>query len=193
MAQTEVFLENEAEIVEKAKVDDQAFSLLYEYYFPKIYGYVQRRVSGRETAEDLVSQVFLKAFSNRQKYQQRGFSFGAWLYRIATNALTDYYRRGVHGEVQSAEVIDNEPAGNQLADEITKVSDRTAIEKVLKKMPERYRRIVYLRYFAEMEIFEIAATLKLPKTHVSVILHRALHCFKQQSDKNGIKFYIIIF
>jgi RNA polymerase sigma-70 factor, ECF subfamily len=193
MAQTEAFLENEAEVVEKAKVDDQAFSILYEHYFPKIYGYVQRRVSGRETAEDLVSQVFLKAFSNRKKYQQRGFSFGAWLYRIATNALTDHYRRGIHGDVQAVEIIENEPAGNQLTDEINKTADRAAIDKVLKKMPERYRQVVYLRYFAEMEIFEIADTLKLPKTHVSVVLHRALHCFKQKADRNGIKFYLIIF
>jgi DNA-directed RNA polymerase specialized sigma24 family protein len=60
-------------------------------------------------------------------------------------------------------------------------------------MPLRYRQVVHLRYFAEMEISEIAEALNLPKTHASVILHRALHCFKQKAEKNGIKFYQIIF
>ncbi|MDD4901979.1 MAG: sigma-70 family RNA polymerase sigma factor [Patescibacteria group bacterium] len=194
MASTEAFLENEAELVEKAKVDDQAFSILYQHYFPKIYGYVQKRVSGRETAEDIVSQVFLKAFGHRQKYQSRGFSFGAWLYRIATNALTDHYRRqGSHLEEAITDDSAREPAGENLTEELIQKSDRQAIEKVLNKMPERYRQAVYLRYFAEMEIFEIAETLQLPKTHVSVILHRALDCFRQKADKAGIKFYLIIF
>jgi RNA polymerase sigma-70 factor, ECF subfamily len=192
MASIGLIGENEAELVEKAKVDDQAFGQLYEHYFPKIYRYIKRRVSTHEIAEDLVSQVFLKAFGHRQNYQSRGFSFGAWLYRIATNVLTDYYRRSAHGDISDEETIAKEPtadspaAGEQL-------TDRAAIEKVLNKMPARYRQVINLRYFAEMEIGEIAAVMGLSKTHTSVILHRALNCFKQQSDQHGIKFYFLTF
>jgi RNA polymerase sigma-70 factor, ECF subfamily len=193
MASIGLIGENEAELVEKAKVDDQAFGQLYEYYFPKIYRYIKRRVSTHEIAEDLVSQVFLKAFGHRQNYQSRGFSFGAWLYRIATNILTDHYRRGVHGEVNDEEAIAKEPASENFQAAGEQLTDRAAIEKVLNKMPARYRQVINLRYFAEMEIGEISEVMGLPKTHTSVILHRALNCFKQKSDQHGIKFYFLTF
>ena len=194
MEEAKINMENEAEIVERAKTDDAAFEILYNHYFPKIYGYIFKRTGNREASEDILSATFLKAFTHLKKYQSRGFTFGAWLYRIATNNLTDYYRRHRPGaESELAEADGAESSGENPAETADKKQERAAIEKVLTKLPGRYREIIQLRFFAEMEIFEIAETLNLPKTHVSVILHRALGCFKRQANKSGIKFYVIIF
>jgi len=86
-------LENEAQIVEMAKKDDQAFEVLYDFYFPKIYGYIYKRVGSFDVAQDLVSITFIKVFNNLDGYQYKGYSFSAWIYRIATNNLIDYYRK----------------------------------------------------------------------------------------------------
>lgn len=187
-------LENEAELVERAKTDDADFEVLYYHYFPKIYSFVIKRAGNRETAEDIVSEVFLKAFTNLKKYNNRGFTFGAWLYRIAANCLTDHYRKQSRQPVAAAEeIIDNEPGKESPKKEAENKSDREAIEKVLVCLPERYSQAVYLRYFAEMEIYEIADVMKVSKAHASVLIHRALESFKHECTKTGIKFFCFIF
>jgi RNA polymerase sigma-70 factor, ECF subfamily len=174
-------LENEKNIVEQAKTDEAAFGVLYDFYFPKIYGYIFRRVGNREAAEDIVSNVFLKVFSNLKKYEQRGFSFGAWLYRIATNNLMDHYRRHKPGaEVCFDEAVADDPAGDDSSAIVEQKQQRAAIEKILRKLPDRYRQIINLRFFAELEIEEIAAALKISKAHASVLIHRALNKFKSE-------------
>lgn len=174
-------LENEAEIVAKAKSDDAAFEILYNFYFPRIYGYVFKRLGNREVSEDILSATFLKAFTNIQKYQSRGFSFGSWLYRIATNNLMDYYRRQKPGaEVNLEEAAAGNLSGDDPAAAVEHKQERAEIEKVLNKMPARYREVIQLRFFAELEIEEIASALKISKVHASVLIHRALKCFKNK-------------
>jgi len=57
----------EVELIEKAKTNDQAFEILYNQYFPKIYGFVKKRTRAREAAEDIVSMVFMDAFTHLDK------------------------------------------------------------------------------------------------------------------------------
>jgi RNA polymerase sigma-70 factor, ECF subfamily len=174
-------LENEAGIVARAKNDDAAFEILYDFYFPRIYGYVFKRLGNREASEDILSATFLKAFINIKNYQSRGFSFGAWLYRIATNNLMDHYRRQKPGaEVELEEEVAGEISADDPAAAVERKQERQAIEKVLNQLPARYREIIQLRFFAELEIEEIASALKISKTHASVLIHRALKSFKNK-------------
>lgn len=83
----------ERRLVRKAKKGDQeAFSFLYRQYLNAIYGFVFTRVGESMIAEDLTSQVFLKAWENIGQYQEQGQPFRAWLFRIARNLIIDYYR-----------------------------------------------------------------------------------------------------
>jgi RNA polymerase sigma-70 factor, ECF subfamily len=174
-------LANEAEIAAKAKTDEAAFEVLYNHYFPRIFGYIFKRLGNREASEDILSSTFLKAFTNLKKYQSRGFSFGAWLYRIATNNLMDYYRRQKPGmEVELEEANAGELSGADPAAVVAQKQERAVIEKVLNQMPARYREVIQLRYFAELEIEEIAGALKISKVHASVLIHRALNKFKSE-------------
>jgi len=189
-----LILENEIEIVERAKTDEIAFKVLYDHYFPKIYKYIFRRTGNREASEDIMSNVFLKAFVNLKKYENRGYPFGAWLYKIATNQLVDYYRRDKSKDSDNlTELEENSIPSVNFLDEVERKRNRMAIEKILVTLPERYSQIIQLRYFAELEIYEIAETLNIPKTHVSVLIHRALECFQKKGIKSGIKFYCFIF
>lgn len=75
-----------------AKGDEQAFADLYDAYIDSIYRFVYLRVEDQQTAEDITSNVFLKAWEKLDKYQFRGVPFRAWLFRIARNAVIDHYR-----------------------------------------------------------------------------------------------------
>lgn len=69
------------------------FSQIYGDYKHKIYTYVYYRVDGnKDTAEDVVSDVFVKAYRNFDRYDAH-YAVSTWLYTIARNTLIDYYRK----------------------------------------------------------------------------------------------------
>ena len=85
-------LEDEKCLVDLAKSGDgEAFGRLYEAYFDRVYRFIYFRVTDDQVAEDLSSQVFLKAWENLRRYHPRG-PFLAWLYAIARNTVIDSYR-----------------------------------------------------------------------------------------------------
>jgi RNA polymerase sigma-70 factor (ECF subfamily) len=83
----------EARFVDQAKSGDpEAFAKLYDAYVERVSRYIYFRVSEAIDTEDLVSQVFLKAWENLDRYQMRSSPFIAWLYTIARNLVIDHYR-----------------------------------------------------------------------------------------------------
>ena len=72
--------------------DQDAFACLYDTYIERIYRYVYFRVADEDVAEDITSQVFLKSWEKLASFQVGPTPFIAWLYRIAHNAVIDYYR-----------------------------------------------------------------------------------------------------
>ena len=167
-------LKDDRALAERAKSDDAAFAELYEFYLPRVYGYVCRRVGDRATAEDLTSQAFLNAVQALPKYRPTA-PFGAWLFRIATNVLIDHYRvtgrRPTVGLEAAEALADDRPDAAALAGQ---KAERERLERVLSLLPERDRRLLTLKYFSELSNLEIAASEGLKPNHVGVLLHRAL-------------------
>ena len=86
-------LPEEARLVNQAKAGDpQAFARLYDAYVERVSRYIYFRVSEANDTEDLVSQVFLKAWENLDRYKPGASPFVAWLYTIARNLVIDHYR-----------------------------------------------------------------------------------------------------
>ncbi|HJN53049.1 MAG: sigma-70 family RNA polymerase sigma factor [Pseudomonadales bacterium] len=90
--QREYTLEEERKLVERSKLDPQAFGDLYERYYDAIFNYIQHRVASVTDTEDLVAQVFAKALNRLWRFRWSGVSIGAWLYRIAVHEVHDHYR-----------------------------------------------------------------------------------------------------
>ena len=86
-------LSAEAELVERARTDPEAFGQLYDEHLPAIYGFLYRRCRSHQDAEDLTSHTFHRALERLDAFEWRGLPFRAWLFRIAHHALIDYYRR----------------------------------------------------------------------------------------------------
>ena len=83
--------DDDAALVAAARNDPRAFGALYECYLNPVYGYCYVRLGSREAAEDLTSEVFIKALAGLDCY--RGGLFVAWLFRIARNVVIDAQRR----------------------------------------------------------------------------------------------------
>lgn len=182
---TTQFYENEQELVVLAKKGDQyAFEKLYEFYFPKIYGYILKRVGNKEVAEDLVSAIFMKVFTKMEGYSPQGHTFGAWIYKIATNALIDYYRKTSNKKQVSIEnAYDLSDKTESIQDYVDSSREIQVIKDVIKKMPHKYQEILHLRFFSELSNTEISITLELSPENARVRLHRAMKSFKKVYDK----------
>src|SRR5713101_5506467 len=88
--------EREAEerrLIKAAQSDPARFADVYENYFELVYAYVARRVRNRDEAEDSTADVFRKALASLPRFKWRGAPFAAWLFRIASNLISDRGKR----------------------------------------------------------------------------------------------------
>lgn len=176
----ESFLQQEQHIVEQAKTDDAAFEHLYNYYFPKIYGYVYKRCGSKEIAEDLVSIVFMKVVKSLPSYKYQGYSFKVWIYRIATNTLTDHYRKQAKKKeisIDQEETFDPVDYTQNPTNDIQRKEEQVIVQYVLCRLSKRYQEILHLKFFAEMGNTEIAKVLQIKPNNAGVLIHRALQSF----------------
>lgn len=171
----------EQQLVADAKRSLEAFDKLYEYYLPKILAYVMNRTANKAIAEDITSQTFVKAMLKIKTFEYKGFTFGAWLYRIAHNTLVDYYRK--HKEIEIPEYHQAQSDDN--SELVAQQSERQQILlDALRKLPEQYQQILSLKFFEEMTNEEIAQVLGCKKETLAVKLHRSLKAFEKVLKKN---------
>jgi len=79
------------QVIAASQGDAHAFEALYQEFFPKISRFVVYRVSDVENAEDLVSDIFVKAWESLQNGVVIG-SFQNWIFTVARNRVIDFYR-----------------------------------------------------------------------------------------------------
>src|SRR5712692_6231491 len=84
---------DEADLIRAAQAHRSAFALLYQRYLLRVYYYVRARLANDEDAADLTQQIFLQVLDALPDYRPRSAPFAAWLFQIARNAVTDFYRR----------------------------------------------------------------------------------------------------
>ncbi len=166
----------EKELVEKAKESLQAFDRLYDHYLPRIYGYLYNRTLKKEIAEDVTSQTFVKAMVKIKDFSYQGYTFGAWLYRIAHNTLIDYFRK--HKKLLSLEEqrIESDDRSEEEAEDFER---KIIVLKALRRLPEQYQEVLSLRYFEELSNEEIAQVVGCKKETLAVKMHRSLEALKK--------------
>ncbi|MSU75539.1 MAG: sigma-70 family RNA polymerase sigma factor [Candidatus Magasanikbacteria bacterium] len=149
------------------------FGVLYDTYVKQIYRFVYFKVGGHEEAEDIASEVFLKAWHYIQAKKEVK-SFRGLLYSIARNCVIDLYRaRALRPEVLMGEEIEASDAGNW-EKEFQNKDESQAVLTALKKLKQEYKEVITLRYIEELEIHEIAGIIGKSRVGVRVTLHRAI-------------------
>lgn len=162
----------------QVKQDPEAYAELYDTYVKQIYRFVYFKVSTHEEAEDITSEVFLKAWHYIQEKKEIK-SFSGLLYRIARNAIIDVYRaKAGKPETPLIEDIDVGDGGKWFSDISTKVEADKVIEAI-KKLKQEYQEVITLRYVDELDIREIAEIIGKGSVATRVTLHRALTKLKK--------------
>lgn len=183
----ETQLQQELRVIEAAKKDPRRFGVLYDKYYRQIYLFVFKRTGDEDIAGDVVSQVFLKAMTNLQKYTYKGVPFSAWLYRIASNEVNQYYRNQKSDRTISMErsqvdrvmgMIDETDNSAQNKEMYLKIM----IETLHEMKPEEVQ-IIELRFFEQRPFKEVAFILGITENNAKVRIYRILERLRKRLYK----------
>ena len=138
----------------------------------KIYRFIYAKVGNREAAEDLTSQVFLKAV--RWLAQDRSAdSIRSWLYTVARSAIADYWREQSQQPTVPLDDLDAVLfCGREGPEEVRRTRERAW--RILDALPQREREVLRLRFLHGYTAGEIGRELGLTPDHVRVLQLRAL-------------------
>lgn len=167
----------ESLLVKRAAHDPVAFQDLYELYFGRVYSYVAAKVGNQFDIEDLVSDIFLQVVKGLPQFRNhRNSSFGAWIFTIARNLITDFYRRqGRAADTHQLDAFTNAVADSMEPDGPLLEKERAAeLHTLLKKLQERRREVIMLKFFSGLRNHEIAQILGLEERTVASHLSRGL-------------------
>lgn len=169
------------------KKDTEAYAELYDVYVKRIYRFVFFKVGSHENAEDVTSEVFLKAWQyliGGSDSASEIKSFSGLLYRIARNSIIDFYRtRASKNEVpieDDTEVSDSGKWYGELGDKI----ETEKIIQTIKKLKQEYQEVLTLKYVDELDVKEISEITGKGQVAVRVTLHRALKKLKEILGKS---------
>lgn len=161
-------------VTQAAAGSREAFDELVRRYRRSVYNLVRALTGGDDDAEDLVQDVFVRAFRAIEGF--RGDSaFKSWLYRIAVNVVhTHLQRRRTREPFSAARAGETSLSDVPDADDLeSAVLRRQAIERALASLPEQLRVLVVLRDVHGLKYDEIAKIVKSPRGTVESRLFRA--------------------
>jgi RNA polymerase sigma-70 factor, ECF subfamily len=166
---------DEQKLIRLAQAGDQeTFAHLYDAYVERIYRYVYFRVADQEQAEDITSQVFLKAWEKLYTYQAGESPFMAWLYRIAHNAVIDHYRT----KKVSISLEEVNPVEVSYADAVDERLDLQVksqkLREALQELTEEQQQVLILKFVGGLSTSEIAQQLGKRQGAVRALQMRAL-------------------
>jgi len=169
--------------------DATAFGELYERHLARVYRYIAYRTARQDVAEDLTSEVFLNAWRMIERFEDRGYTFRAWLLRLAHNEVVDYYRtRKPDTSLPDHDAHTLALAGPELLAEAN--ADRDSLLQAVRLLPEEWQQLVLLRFVENFSFEEIGTVLGKRSGACRQIQHRALARLREllaaEEGVNGI-------
>jgi RNA polymerase sigma-70 factor (ECF subfamily) len=153
--------------------DAKAFDSIYRHYAEAIYRYIFYRVSSERDAEDLTSDVFVKMVEGLTSYRFTGAPFEAWLYRIASARVIDFYRRQKHrsaGEI-SENLVDT---STRPEDKIQRAQEIETLRHALSQLSDDEQTLLILRFVEHKNHREVAQIMNKTPAAVKAMQHRTL-------------------
>jgi len=162
------------------------FSKIYDQLIDKIYRFIFLKVNSQEIAEDLASETFLRVWEVYDKTRNNGdFEIPkienprAFLYRIARNLVTDYYRKKDKNPTISTEFVAITDPKENLEEKAQKDSDLYTIRQAMVNLKDDYQNVIIFHYLDDLPIKEVAEMLDKSEENTRVLLHRALKALKK--------------
>ncbi len=175
---------DDAALVELARTDPEAFTLLYRRYLPRLHAFAVRRCGDRHLADDIVAVVFERAWSSLHRVEIGPAGAAPWLYRITANELATHFRRSGR-KTRALERLAAVPTAGAAdpADSFALRSDIHAVRAAIGRVSPRHQEVITLRYLAGLTPQETADAMGTTTQVIAALLHRALGSLERELER----------
>ena len=165
---------------------DRYYELLLRKYGNTLYSYVYHHIRNVGDTDDVMQDIALRTYSALRGYSKEQIydmnnRFRPWLYKVAKSAYLAYADKqklfvSISLDAESAAFLDEEIfVSSELPEQILEREEtRNKIAGLVAELPEKYREVIYLHYFDDFKLFEIADILQEPEGTVRQKKRRAL-------------------
>jgi RNA polymerase sigma factor (sigma-70 family) len=181
--------DDERALAERARHDSRAFAELYRRYVNRVYAFAYKRSGSTQVAEDVTSTTFERALRGMPTFEWRSGGFGAWLFRIAANELTNHYRRQGRTSSDKAQrafrmYVAEAVSGGEF-DRIETRGSADVVREAMTTLNDRYQQVIALRFLSGMSHDDAARAMGMSKPVMAVTLHRAVVALRKAIDERG--------
>ncbi len=173
---TDIAKLSETQIIALAQKKKRYFGVLYDRYFDQIFRFVFKRLGGNEeVAGDLTQQTFIKAMANLEKYEDRGLPFSSWLYRIAQNEVSMFFRqqkKNYSVSIDEGRLMDM--AGEANLTNHMSMDDQERLIEAINGLKQEHQDLIELRFFQELSFKEIAEIYDITEANAKMRTYRIL-------------------
>lgn len=165
-----------------ARGDRQSAALLFDTYHPRLYRYALAKLGSPADAEDVASETFARVLGKLDGFRWKGGGFEAWLFRIASNLITDRYRSSSRERATGEPIEEQETAMERLPEErALHLETSRELDEMLIALPDEQREVLLLRFAAGLDTHETAAVMKKNANAIRQLQFRALENIRSKT------------
>jgi RNA polymerase sigma-70 factor (ECF subfamily) len=177
---------SDAQLMERLREDatGEALRALYRTYAGELLGFALNSLGERGAAEEIVQEVFTRAWRHAERYDASRGSVRTWLYQIARHAIIDMRRRAsARPQLASGEPLLETPSGR---DSIEQAMLGWQVASALERLTPEHRQMIRLAHFQGMSVREIAEKCELPVGTVKSRTWYALRSLRLVLEEMGV-------
>ncbi|MBO9633565.1 MAG: RNA polymerase sigma-70 factor [Chitinophagaceae bacterium] len=165
--------------------DREAFTLLYSYYYKPLYRHIQLFTQSRETTEEIIQNVFVKIWEQRQSLSSVR-DLKPYLYRAAKNMLLNHLRKmSTEQKVLRIHSVSGSGSEDPVSAHIDSKDYKRLLQEALEQLTEKRKRIFLLRMEENLSLDEIAAQLSISRSVVKKQLYAAIASVRDYIHRQG--------
>ena len=175
------------EILRASLNEPALFEILVEKYQEPLMRAAWRVVRGREEAEDIVQEAFVKMYKNAEKFEKLdGIEFKSWAYKVTINTAITHYRKLKRGEFLAEDpAIFQEPETESADIRFSIAADaKIVVASVLDKMPPHLKSVLHSYYLEDKSYKTIAEEEKISIPTLKMRLFRAKKLFRKFTNED---------
>lgn len=149
---------------------------------PQVFGYVYMRVGrDRDLAEDLVSEIFLKALEKFDSFDEKQGSFRSWIFQITRNHLIDHYKSSEQKGTTSLDELENVlPDSQNVEEDFLRDVEKEALYEAMETLDSEKKEMVILRFISGYSYQEMSNILGKDENTLRVTIFRTLDVLKRK-------------
>ena len=178
----------EWELIEKAKTGDRnALNEIVAECWQPLYRFISYKIGSSEEAQDIAQETFYRAFRTLGAYQKTDALFSTWIGRIATNLITDIWRKKGRSPITNdiSDHLNDLPGGENPVETLVNQETRETLITLLNELPDEQRWVIELRILAGVPVREAAVAMDKSEAAIKMLQQRALKNLRAKLQDRG--------